>query len=36
MKKNPFAQLLKMSEFKMRIIKDKKKYNRKKIKKIFK
>ena len=36
MKRNPVAKALRTPKFKIRIIKDKKKYNRKKIKKLFK
>jgi hypothetical protein len=36
MKKNPIAKVLRTSKFKKRIIKDKKKYNRKKLKKLYK
>jgi hypothetical protein len=36
MKRNPVAKALRTTKFKKRIIKDKKKYNRKKIKKLFK
>jgi hypothetical protein len=36
MKRNPIAKALRTPKFKKRIIKDKKKYNRKKNKKIFK
>jgi hypothetical protein len=36
MKRNPVAKDLRTPKFKKRIIKDKKKYNRKKTKKIFK
>jgi hypothetical protein len=36
MKKNPVAKALRTPKFKKRIIKDKKKYNRKKNKKLFK
>ena len=34
-KRNPIAKQLKTSKFKIKIVKNKKKYNRKKIKKIF-
>ena len=36
MKRNPIAKALRTPKFKKKIITDKKKYNRKKIKKIFK
>jgi hypothetical protein len=36
MKRNPVAKALRTSKFKKRIIKDKKKYNRKKNKRILK
>ena len=36
MKKNPIAKALRTPRFKKRVIKDKKKYHRKKIKKLFK
>jgi hypothetical protein len=36
MKRNPVAKALRTTKFKKRIINDKKKYNRKKIKKLFK
>jgi hypothetical protein len=35
MKRNPIAKALRTSKFKKKVIKDKKKYNRKKIKKYF-
>jgi hypothetical protein len=35
MKRNPIAKALRTSKFKKKIIKDKKKYNRKKVKKYF-
>ena len=35
MKRNPVAKFLRTSKFKKRVIKDKKKYNRKKIKRHF-
>jgi hypothetical protein len=36
LKRNPIAKQLRTSRFKIKIIKNKKKYNRKKIKKLFK
>lgn len=36
MKRNPVAKALRTPKFKKKIIQDKKKYNRKKIKKLFK
>jgi hypothetical protein len=36
MKRNPVAKALRTAKFKKRIIKNKKKYNRKEIKKLFK
>jgi hypothetical protein len=35
LKRNPIAKQLRTSKFKIKIVKNKKKYNRKKIKKIF-
>ena len=35
MKRNPIAKALRTSKFKKKVIKDKKKYNRKKVKKYF-
>jgi len=35
LKRNPIAKQLRTSKFKIKIIKNKKKYNRKKIKKLF-
>jgi hypothetical protein len=36
MRRNPIAKVLRTSKFKKKIVKDKKKYNRKKNKKLFK
>jgi hypothetical protein len=36
MKRNPVAKALRTAKYKKKIIKNKKKYNRKKIKKLFK
>jgi hypothetical protein len=35
MKRNPIAKALRTTKFKKKVIKDKKKYNRKKVKKYF-